>query len=131
MKSENQKELARDFMRALDRGDEQAMADLTAPDFRFELMTAAPGFPSVLDREGFLTSFPQVLKTLLPNGMGFTFATAFSEGPHVSIQGESNTVTAAGRTYTNRYHWYFRIDGGKVAEFREYVDSYQMLQAFA
>jgi ketosteroid isomerase-like protein len=131
MALDNQKQRARDFMRALDKGDEAALADLTAPDFRFELMTAAPGFPSTLDRDGFLTNFPKVLKELLPNGMGFTFGTAFAEGPHVSMQGESNTITAAGKSYANRYHWYFRFEDEKVAEFKEYMDSYQMLQAFA
>lgn len=131
MALEDQKQRAREFMQALDKGDEAALADLTAPEFRFELMTAAPGFPSVLDREGFLTNFPKVLKELLPNGMNFSFGTAFAEGPHVSMQGESSTVTASGRTYANRYHWYFRFEGEKVIEFKEYVDSYQMLQAFA
>jgi ketosteroid isomerase-like protein len=129
--SEQQIETARIFMTALDKGDVSGMADLLGADFRFELMTAAPGFPSTLDRDGFLSGLTAVLGQLLPNGMNFTFGAAFSDGPHVSIQGESSTVTATGKTYANRYHWYFRFDGGKIVEFKEYMDSYQMLQAFA
>ncbi len=131
MTLEKQKQDALSFLAAIDKNDEAALAELIGADFRFELMTSAPGFPAALDREGFLTNMPKVIGQLLPHGMNFTFGTAVSEGPYVSIEGTSNTTTAAGKPYANRYHWYFRFTDGKIAEFKEYMDAYQMMQAFA
>ena len=130
MSLEDQKQQSRQFLTALDKGDEAVLAALTGPEFRFELMTSAPGLPAVLDREGFLTNLPKVLKELLPNGMNFTFGVTISEGPYVAMEGTSNTPTSTGKIYTNRYHWHFRFARGKIVEFKEYMDAYQMIQAF-
>ncbi|RYD84064.1 MAG: hypothetical protein EOP61_40615 [Sphingomonadales bacterium] len=131
MSIEDQKQHARQFLTALDKGDEAMLAELIGADFRFELMTSAPGFPAALDRDGFLTNLPKVLKELLPHGMNFTFGVAVSEGPYVSMEGTSETQTSTGRPYTNRYHWYFRFADGKIVEFKEYMVAWQMMQAFA
>jgi len=36
---------------------------------------------------------------------------------------EANTVAAKGNKYANRCHSYFRFDGDKIAEVREYCDT--------
>lgn len=44
------------------------------------------------------------------------------EGPHVAIQTESDTVTANGMTYRNRYHFYIRFEEFRIAQLTEYSD---------
>jgi ketosteroid isomerase-like protein len=131
MTPEQQKKAAIDFMLALDRGDEQALRNMTADHFKFELMTPIPGAPGPMDREVFLTTLPPMLKSLLPKGFNFKFGHAISEGPHVSMQGSCDTVTAVGKAYKNVYHWYFRFAGDKLENAREYLDSYHTLQAMS
>jgi ketosteroid isomerase-like protein len=129
MTLEQQKDRARDFIRALDRGDEATLADLTSTNFTFEVMTCAPGVPRLLDRARFLTGLVKMLREMLPNGFNYQIGVAIAEGPHVSMQGTCDTIAAAGKKYTNLYHWYFRFDGDKIDQFREYMDSYSAIAA--
>ena len=41
----------------------------------------------------------------------------------LSRSGTSDTTAANGRRYANRYHWYVRFDGDKIAQLREYADT--------
>ena len=131
MTLDEQKKAAIAFMLALDRGDEQALSDMTAPNFTFELMTPIPGSMGTLQREEFLNTLPKMLRGLLPKGFNFNFELAFAEGPHVSLQGTCDTTTAPGKKYNNRYHWYFRFSGDKLEHMREYFDSYHTFQAMS
>jgi len=131
MTPEQQKKAAIDFMLTLERGDEPALRNMTAQNFTFELMTPIPGAPGLMEREVFLTTLPQMLKGLLPKGFNFTFGQAISEGPHVSLQGTCDTVTAGGKKYNNRYHWYFRFAGDKLENAREYFDSFHTAQVMS
>jgi ketosteroid isomerase-like protein len=128
---DQQKERVRQFMRALDCGDQAAMTEMVAPNFVFELMAAAPGFPQSLDRVTFLENFPKTVRQMMPNGFNYKFDLAIAEGPHVAMQGTNDGITGTGKKYANRYHWYFRFVGDKIDRFVEYVDSYVAAEAFA
>jgi ketosteroid isomerase-like protein len=88
------------------------------------------GFEPVSGRAG-LEGFVTMLKAMLPRGLNFKFGTVLSEGPHVAIQAESNTEAANGRKYANRYHFYFRFEGDKIAVVREYCDTNHVREVFA
>jgi ketosteroid isomerase-like protein len=103
---------------------------LIAPQFTFELMTDAPGFPNKMNRAEFLDTLPKMLAQILPNGFNYTCGNAVAEGDHVAMQGTCDSVTAGGRKYANRYHWYFRFAGDKIDNFREYMDAYAIMEAF-
>ena len=131
MTPDQQKKAAVDFMLALDRGDEKALSEMTAPNFIFELMTPIPGSLGTLQREEFLNTLPKMLRTLLPKGFNFKFEYPIADGPHVSLQGTCDTTTFAGKKYNNRYHWYFRFSGDKLEHAREYFDSYHTAQVMS
>jgi ketosteroid isomerase-like protein len=65
---------------------------------------------------------PATLKQMFPKGLNFKFHTVLAEGPHVAIQAESDTVAGNGKKYANRYHFYFRFDGDRIGQVREYND---------
>ncbi|MGN7862843.1 nuclear transport factor 2 family protein [Microbacterium sp. 22303] len=125
-----QKTLMRDFLIALDRADSDALAGLTSDGFTFETISTASGESAPLAREQFLDIIPRVLPTMFPGGFGYEFETAITEGNMGSMQGTAKTVTAQGRPYLNRYHWFFAFDNEKVSMFREYLDSYAVYEAF-
>jgi ketosteroid isomerase-like protein len=127
---EQQKERAKDFVRAMDRGDAVALGDLIAPGFIFELTAASPGIPQTMDRKTILEFMPGMVKQMMPNGFNFQFVTVISEGPHVAIQGTGDAIAGNGRRYANKYHWYFCFDGDKIDRFAEYLDSHLAHQTF-
>lgn len=130
MRPEQQKALMRDFLSALDRADEEALAALTSDDFTFETISTASGESSPLARQQFLEIVPAVLRTMFPEGFHYSFGEAICEGTIGSMEGTAETVTAQGRPYVNRYHWFFSFDGAKISTFREYLDSHAVAEAF-
>jgi ketosteroid isomerase-like protein len=130
MTPEQQRERAKEFMRAMDKGDAATLEKLTAPGFMFELIASAPGIPQTMDRKAMLETMPGMVKQLMPNGFNYQFGTALSEGPHVAMQGTCDGTAGNGKRYANKYHWYFRFDGDKIDRFSEYMDSHLVIQTF-
>jgi hypothetical protein len=121
MSIERNKQLARDFMGALERADIGAIEAAFAPDgvswtagsmpisgtrSRDELAEAA---------RGILGAFPQGLK--------FTIRALTAEDDRVAIEAESYGRHASGKLYANQYHFLMRVRDGRITEWREYLDT--------
>jgi ketosteroid isomerase-like protein len=61
--------------------------------------------------------------TLFPDGLRFTIHAMTAEGDRVAIEAESYGKHASGKTYNNKYHFLLRARGGKIVEWREYMDT--------
>jgi uncharacterized protein len=122
MELAKQKEAATTFLRSLDKLDPAVLGNLLADDFEFEMMGRLPGVKPIRGKDKFLANMPKTLSTMFPNGLNMKLLTVIAEGPHVAIQAESDTVAGNGRKYANRYHFYFRFDGERLAQVREYND---------
>ncbi len=127
MTAEQQKEAAVKLLKALETGDIDG--NLLADNVEWETMGRLPGVAPVRGKETFLKNMPRTLKAMFPNGLNMKFHTVISEGPHVAIQCESDTTAANGKHYANRYHFYLRFEGGKIAQIREYCDTDHVRQA--
>jgi hypothetical protein len=46
-----------------------------------------------------------------------------AEGDRVAIEAESFGRHVSGKTYNNKYHFVLRARGGKILEWREYMDT--------
>jgi len=124
-----QKERAVEFLSMLENPDPAKIEPIVADNFEWRIMTRMEGFPPVKGKAA-LKDFAKGLKAMMPNGINMKFGTAFSEGNHVSVQGESNTTAANGRKYSNLYHFYIRFDGDRIAEVREYCDTNHAREVF-
>ena len=130
MALEQQKESARKFLHTLDHPDEKILADLIADNFEFEMMGKLPGIEPIRGKEAFLKGMPRTMKMMFPNGLNLKIHTVIAEGPHVAIQAESDTTAGNGKKYANRYHFYFRFDGDKIGQVREYNDVNHVREVF-
>ncbi len=130
MTSAEQKERALAFLKSFENPDPKVYENLISDDFEFEMMGRLPGVAPMRGKEGFLKAMPATLKAMFPNGLNMKFHTVLSEGPHVAIQAESDTVAANGRKYQNRYHFYFRFEGDRIAQVREYNDTNHVREVF-
>lgn len=122
--------LMRSFLEALDRAAPAELSELISPDFTFETVSTASGPSIVWDHARFLNELPDILRSLFPDGFNYVYGQSVSDGIHGSMEGSAETVTAQGRSYVNRYHWFFVFDGDKISAAREYLDSYAVYEAF-
>src|SRR5687768_12370206 len=58
-----------------------------------------------------------------PAGLAFTVRGLVGEGDAVAAEVESFGQHKNGRTYQNRYHFLFRVQGGVIREVKEYMDT--------
>jgi ketosteroid isomerase-like protein len=130
MNIEQQKERALRFLQCLEKADAPGLAELIADNFEFEMMGRLPGVTPVRGKDAFVKGTPNTLKAMFPNGLNLKIGTAISEGPHVAIQCESDTVAANGKKYANRYHFYFRFAGDRIDQVREYNDVNHVREVF-
>jgi uncharacterized protein len=130
MDSAGQKERALAFLKSFEKPDPKVYEDLLTDDFEFEMMGRLPGVSAIRGKAAFVKAMPSTLKAMFPNGLNLKFYTTISEGPHVAIQAESDTVAGNGKKYQNRYHFYFRFDGDRIALVREYNDTNHVREVF-
>jgi uncharacterized protein len=130
MTATEQKETALRFLREFENPDAARLGAMMAGDFTYELMMRTEGAQTRFNREEALRNFVVMLKAMAPSGFNLKFGTVISEGPHVAVQCESNTVAGNGKKYANRYTFYFRFEGDKIAELREYCDTNHVREVF-
>ena len=129
MTPDEKKELAVDFLSEFADPDPIKLATLVAEDFQWTVMTRMEGMPPMKGREG-IKNLEGTLKTLMPGGLSMKFGTIICEGDHCAIQAESNATAMNGKKYNNRYHFYLRFAGDKIAEVREYCDTNHAREVF-
>ncbi len=118
-----QKERAMEFVRLLDGTNPDAMGALLAEDFEFEMIARMQGNAAIHGRQLFVDSARAFAEQMFPNGISFRLVSAIAEGPEVAIQVESDTIAHNGKQYSNRYHYYVRFSGDKIAQVRDYCDT--------
>jgi ketosteroid isomerase-like protein len=123
------KEMALDFLREFEDPDPIKLATMVANDFEWKVMTRMEGMPPTRGLEG-IKNLARALKAMMPGGLGLKIHTTICEGDHCAIQAESNTTAANGKKYNNRYHFYIRFAGDKIAEVREYCDTNHAREVF-
>lgn len=131
MTSDERKALATKFIDNFSKRDPAVFADNITDDFEFEIMGHLPGLEPLRGKANFLRAFIPMLEGGFPKGFNFKFISTICEGSQVAIQGTSDTTAANGRKYANRYHWYVRFEGDKIAQFREYADTDHIRQVLA
>jgi uncharacterized protein len=130
MNLEQQKETARKFLVTLEKPDPKFLGDVLADDFEFEMMGRLPGITPMRGKDAFIKGISATMAAMFPKGLNLTISTVIAEGPHVAIQAASDTTAGNGKKYANRYHFYFRFDGDKLGQVREYNDVNHVREVF-
>jgi len=130
MTDSERKQRAIELIMAIDAPDfEKKVGALVTDDVVFQLMTRMPGPEIVNGREAFIAQLA-AFHAMIPAGFNFRIGTVICEGSDVALQAESNAVSAAGKKYMNRYHFYLRFDGDRVAQINEYSDTNLVREVF-
>jgi ketosteroid isomerase-like protein len=125
-----QKAIATRFLENFNHADPGVFEDLTTEDFTFEIVSGLTEFPPVRGRLNFASTEAATLKRLFPEGLNLKLETVICDGVHVAALAAADTVASNGRRYTQRYSFYLRFEGDRIAEGREYNDTNLVREVF-
>lgn len=123
------KDVALAWLRACLTVDEQRLLELTHDECEFFLIGDLPG-SGWKSREEWLAGWRAVIP-VLPRPLVITVGAVTAEEDRVAVEAETLGAVADGKTYNNQYHFFFRIQDGKVREFKEYFDTLHVFHTFA
>ncbi|MFI5318287.1 MAG: nuclear transport factor 2 family protein [Myxococcota bacterium] len=115
------KALARSFLDAVSRADVDAIVAAYAPDGTCWTAGSMPiSGTSSVDQ---IAANSRGVLSVFPDGLRFAIHAMTAEGDRVAIEAESFGRHVSGKTYNNKYHFVLRARGGKILEWREYMDT--------
>ena len=119
--SENNKEIVRSWIDALNRNDTAAVLAIYADDIHITTMgnTLISGRYGPADVKTFVTSVLDVF----PQGLKFTVGSMTAEDDRVSVEAVGEGEHVSGKTYLQHYHFLVTVAGGRISELKEYLDT--------
>jgi ketosteroid isomerase-like protein len=130
MDLDERKRLAIKFLENFNHADTEVFMDLVADDFRFQIVSGLKEFPPIIGGREFAIKEARTLKELFPDGLKLRLETVISEGQHVVVLGQADTIAMNGKAYRQRYAFYLRFEGDRIAEGREYNDTNLVREVF-
>ena len=115
------KQLARRFVEAIGKGDIDAIERSFADDGTVWTLGTMP-ISGTFTKDQVSMASRRVLE-LFPKGLAMTITGMTAEDDRVAIEAVSKGTHASGREYSNTYHFLMRVRDGKIAEWREYMDT--------
>jgi len=126
---EENKQIARDFFAALNRADSAAIAQMYADDAVLWTAGSLP-FSGTFNKTQAVQRTRAVLSAF-PEGLTLTIKGLTAEDERVAIEAESHGRHVSGKLYNNQYHFLMIIRDGKVAAFKEYMDTMHAKEVLA
>ena len=123
--AERNKQVVCDQLAAMERLDAETQGALMTDDVKWWVPQSAVD-ASGLDRP--LSGKKAVLELLggadaFFSEMHWTIDQLVAEGEHVAVHAHMQGRTASGNDYLNYYHFLYRLNGGRIAEVWEHVDT--------
>ena len=118
------------FLENFNHADAKVFEELTTEDFSFEIVSGLKEFPPLRGRQNFASTEAATLKRLFPEGLKLKVETVICEGEHVAALAAADTIASNGRRYRQRYNFYLRFEGDRIAEGREYNDTNLVREVF-
>lgn len=128
MSVETAKATVRSFIKELETGDRDRLAELLTDDATWWLSGRLPVSGDYRGRDAVLDDFlSQGLGLYRPGTLTLEIVSMIGEGDTVAVEWVADGVSAKGERYLNHYHVAFDTRGDQVCAVREYVDSLYVL----
>jgi ketosteroid isomerase-like protein len=125
-----QRAVAIRFLENFNHADAKVFEELTTEDFSFEIVSGMKEFPPLRGRQNFASTEAATLKRLFPEGLKLKVETVICEDEQVAALAAADTIASNGRRYRQRYNFYLRFEGDRIAEGREYNDTNLVREVF-
>lgn len=124
------KQLAREYLERIGKGDVEGVVDLFVDDGAIivESNTLLP--PEVRGKEAIrqlITALPEMFPE---TGLRIIIDDVTAEENRVAIRAHSDAKHASGKMYQNRYHFLLYFQDGKILSSHEYLDSLHLTDVF-
>jgi len=123
MSANENKELMQRIFAGLAKGDGQPFRESLAEDFTWTLTGTTAWSRTYRGREAVLRELVGPLFAKFADTYTNTAQRFIAEGDHVVVECRGRVTTKAGPRYDNAYCWVCRIEGGKLQELTEYMDT--------
>jgi ketosteroid isomerase-like protein len=118
---DDNKQRARDFFDALNRGDVSTIAAAYTDDGY--CLTMGQTLISGRSDKTQVTAAAGMIFQAFPQGIRFTITAMTAEGERVAVEAESEGLHVSGAVYRNQYHFLMQFRDGKLAVLKEYMDT--------
>lgn len=130
MTAEENKEIAREFFEAGNRGDMERCMALVADDVSWTDMGSMKFAGTYVGKDAVVANLLTPLFSQLKAGIYTTIDRIIAEGDYVVVLNRGQAETHDGTPYNNSYCHVIRIANGQFAEVIEYSDSALINQVF-
>jgi uncharacterized protein len=123
MNTQESRQFVLDFFRELSSGNPRCW-ERVAEDATWHLVARAKDYPYPADHTK--ASYRRLVEDSareFPDGLTFTITGTTAEGGRVALEAESHGTTRSGKLYNNLYHMLVILEGGRIKQVREYLDS--------
>ncbi|HUP62281.1 MAG TPA: nuclear transport factor 2 family protein [Thermoanaerobaculia bacterium] len=117
------KELIQSMFDELAKGNSRRFVELMADDITWTVMGRTRWSGTYHGKTKVLNDLLGVLRARLDGPYRATADRILAEGPYVVVQARGDSKTKAGMPYNNEYCFIYRVEGGKIREVVEYLDT--------
>lgn len=125
------KQLVQAIFEGLARGDGQPFRDSLADDMRWTLTGTTAWSRTYEGKQAVMNELMKPLFTHFATTYTNTAQRFIAEGDWVVVQCRGNVTTRSGKPYNNEYCWVCRVEGGRLKEVIEYMDTELVTAALA
>jgi lactoylglutathione lyase len=119
---ENKEQLQRIFAE-LANGNARPFVDSFADDVRWTIIGTTKWSRTYEGKETVLNELLRPLRERMAGPIKTSATRFLADEDCVVVEARGEATTKTGRAYNNAYCWIFRLDGGKVREITEYLDT--------
>jgi uncharacterized protein len=107
----------------LAKGNARPFVEAMADDFRWTVTGTTKWSKTYEGKQAVLSELFGPLLNAIEGNLRTTAQRFIAEGEYVVVEARGNNTTKSGKPYNNRYCFVFRLDGGKLRELTEYMDT--------
>jgi ketosteroid isomerase-like protein len=117
------KQLLQDIFAGLAKGDSRPFVDSLADDFSWTLTGTTKWSRTYRGKTSVMQDLMRPLFAQFADQYINTAQTFIAEGDRVVVECRGKVTTKSGKPYNNQYCWVCRVEGGKLKEVIEYMDT--------
>ena len=117
------KQLLQDIFAGLARGDSRPFVDSLADDFCWTLTGTTKWSGTYRGKKAVMQDLMRPLFAQFADQYTNTAQTFIAEGDRVVVECRGKVTTKSGQPYNNQYCWVCRVEGGRLLEVIEYMDT--------
>jgi len=123
MSASENKKLLQDIFTELSKGNSAPFVDSMDDRFRWTLTGTTKWSRTYDGKQAVLTELFGVLRAQMAERIRTTAHRIIAEDDLVVVEARGSNVTKAGKAYDNAYCFVFRVEGGKLMDVTEYLDT--------